>query len=112
MISRRLGFLMLSVLVGACSADSLPERGFATRFYLGAVAPSLDSPRGPGRAPLAGSSGEPIAPDSCEAFARARSEDVADQGFSAEVQQKVFEATQQDCQAWRQRSASLGSSTR
>jgi hypothetical protein len=98
------GFLAGLLLCG-CSELSLPQRGFATRFFHSTLEPSLDPPTDFGGSALVAPDGRSLSPDSCEAIARARAQDSAAQYFSSDVQNKVFDGTLADCRNWRARFA-------
>lgn len=88
----RLGQLCVCVLAAStlagCAGLTLPDRGFATRYFVSAAHP-LD------RTHL-----RPLSPDSCEAVARTRAGDAGVQGFDDAVQRTVYEAALKDCRYW------------
>jgi hypothetical protein len=100
MLSRRHSTLILAALfLTACSDVSLPQRGFATRYFQSNVAPEFTAaPDG-----IVAPATTPESLDSCEQIARERATGAADQGFSEDVQRSVYDEAVRDCQTWRQR---------
>lgn len=100
---RRLGACLAGLLLAGCSGTSLPQRGFATRFYQRSVEPTFDPPAAFGGSAPITPDGKSVSPGSCEAVAQKRAADIAAQNFSTDMQQKVFDATLRDCRAGRSR---------
>ncbi len=100
----RIGVLLLPVFfLFGCANVSLPQSGFATRYYHSDIAPLLGLEEGAGDGSRAGSVAGPAGVDSCDAVARERALDVEAQGFGEDMQAKVYDATRRDCAAWRAR---------
>lgn len=99
---------IISMLLSGCESLGLPDQGFVTRDIGGTFGSILHDTFEPSTE-LGGdhlpsgnirslSQTTPI--DECERSARERASDVNVQGFDADTQRKVYEATLQDCHKW------------
>jgi hypothetical protein len=106
------------VAITAASCDSIPQQGFAMRYFGGpigpelksAIVPATDFSGQPVRAPVATAPGptsdaylDSGTSISCESVAQHRAADVSFQGYDETVQKSVHDAALSDCQTWRAR---------